>query len=196
MGDNLEPMTSQQEPVFSPETRAVMTLFIANLIHPQSAYRIAKELDERSDDDLLKIMAVTNFYISHKLNPTIIGGLVSHDEDIDYIRLTAEHMETIDRLNLTLSDFNSLRLSLERLGLMPRGASSFPALKQHLEIEELSFMSTKRYYHNDALMVFVHENIDRHAEITQYMSDHKTQDVGKLRGYFCGETPALTEGVI
>jgi hypothetical protein len=188
-------MTDQQPDLFHPEARNVMTTFIANSVAPRSSYRISNLLTEYSDADLLAIMAVSNFYKSRSMDTSAIGGFISGD-DMEYIRLVAEHMDTLDALNTKFESFNHLRLALERLGVMPVGAGSFPELKQHLEVEELSFLGKTSYHLNDALIIFVHENLHRHEEVIKYMCDNKTQDIGKLRGHFYGEAPVLTPGTL
>lgn len=187
-------MTEQQRGEFLPDdARKVMVQFIANYIAPRAAYRVSNALSKCSDSDLTKVMAVSNFYSANRLDPTSIGGLVSGD-DVESVRLMAEHLDTLDNLGISMEKFNTLLRSLERLGILPIGADSFPALKQHLEVADLSYLGKTDYYHNDALMVFVQENLGRHDEVIQFMFDKKTQDVGLLRAHFYGEASALSQG--
>lgn len=175
--------------------RSELEEFIAYAIAPRSAYRITKVLKDYSDADLLNVLKVSNLYSEGKSDSNPVGGFVSSG-DIATIRIVAEHAESIRADDITLNGFHLLLRGLERVGVLQAEADTFPALTQHIGVAQLHYLGTSQYCDNDALMLFVQENIERTDEIIRYMLDHKTQNLALLRGYFCGESPSLHSGML
>ena len=188
-------MTSNEQTAIPTGHRAALNQIVARQIAPKSAYRIAKALSEYSDEDFMKVVAVANFYSEYGADETGVGGWVSGD-DIETVRIMAEHLDTMRMYETGINTFHTLLRALERLGILSPGADSFPDLAKHLEAESLSYFERKVYQNNNQLILFVQENLHRHEEVMEFMRSNETQDIGRLRAEFYGESVVLVEGTL
>lgn len=188
-------MASKKKSLMDPAHRAELEEFVARQISPRSMSRVIGILKGYSDKDLMNTVTAANLHYQKDGTAHTIGGYVTGD-DLETIRLLAEHASTIRMCEIKISTFYNVQRALERLGIMELRADSFPELANHLEVSSYAYFGSTPYHHNDALMVFVQENIHRHREIVDYMTDNKTNDVAVLRAHFNGEAPVLTEGLL
>jgi hypothetical protein len=188
-------MARRKKSLMDPAHRAELEEFVARQIAPSSMSRVTGILKGYSDADLMCTVTASNLHYRKDGNAITIGGYVTGN-DIETIRLLAEHASTIRMGEIKISTFYDIQRALERLGIMEVGVDSFPELANHLEASSYAYFGRKPYHLNDALMVFVQENIHRHSEIIDYMTENQTNDVPVLRAHFNGEAPVLTEGLL
>lgn len=188
-------MVRKKKSLMDPAHRAELEVFVARQISPSTMSRVTSVLKGYSDADLMNTVTAANLHYQKDGNAFTIGGYVSGN-DIETIRLLAEHANNIRLCETKISTFYDIQRALERLGIMEVGAESFPDLAHHLEVSSFAYFDRIPYYRNDALMVFLQENTHRHREVVDYMSEHETSDVPTLRAHFNGEAPVLTVGLL
>lgn len=188
-------MAPKKKSSMNPAHRAELEEFIARQIAPRSMSRVVSILKGYSDDDLMRTLTAANLHFQKDGDAITIGGYVTSD-DMASIRILAEHAVNIRLCEAKVSTFYEIQRALERLGIMEVGADSFPELVNHLEICSFAYYDRTPYYRNDALMVFVQENVHQHREIVSYMTETRISDVAALRAHFNGEAPVLHEGLL
>lgn len=188
-------MARKKKSLMEPAHRAELEAFVARQIAPRSMSRVIGILKGYSDEDLMRTITAANIHYQKDNDAITIGGYVTGN-DIASIRILAEHANNIRICETKVSTFYEIQRALERLGIMEVGMDSFPELVNHLEISSFAYFGRTPYYHNDALMVFVQENVSQHREIVSYMTETQTSDVAALRAHFNGEAPVLNEGLL
>lgn len=188
-------MARKQKSMMAPEVREELEEFVARQIAPRKMNHVKSILRGYSDTDLMGTITAANLHYQRDNDANSVAGYVTGN-DLYTIRLLAEHARTIRLCEVRISDFYYIQRALERLGIMGTDVDSFPDLGKHLEISSSAYYGSIPYASNDALILFVQENVHRHEEIVDYMMEHKISEVSVLRAHFNGEAPALGEGII